>query len=351
MTVSFSAMDYFGPMLLWMLVPAGLYLCITIPLQRLLLRRTKILGISLLPMLLIIPLLAAGFRYIVPAGERTGCLYPAENAYTHTTAGTITEVRPANHIPLYFYDGEFRGGVYVTMDGVEYYSMAHPMLTEGVSLHYTYCPEECLLMAFSPIEAGAVAALQKPFVMPAPVPEEPVPQAQVLLGTLCAGLGFLWLALLVFFRERLILSYTISLMERDSLQRGEVIPSPTATVTAAMGILPVCLTALGGAIASEAWGVLFLLIPGVPMLLLLQRFRAYHVRLEGRNIRIRRFGRERMVPLSTLCAAHWSRHKRSFANRQLVLVFDSWVLYLDQNTHLGLNDLHRRLRGLLQITS
>lgn len=350
MTVQFSAWDYFGPMLLGMLIPAGLFLLTAIPLQRFLVRQTKSIGISLLPLLLIVPLLAAGFRYLVPAGERTECLYPRENAYTHTTAGTITAVRPADHIPLYYYDGEFRGGVLVTMDGVEYYSMAHPLLTVGTSLHFTYCPEEDLIMAFSPIAAEDVSALQKPFVMPAPVPEEPVPELQVIIGTVLVWIGLGGLALAVFFSERLTLSYTISLMERDLHQRGEVIPNPSAAAVNAVGLVPVCFAALGGAIARNAWGILFILLLGTPMGLFYSRFAAAHVRLEGRNIRIRRFGRERTVPVSTLRAAYWSQHKKSFTNRKLVLVFDGWTLDLDQDSHLGLADLHRRLSAILHIT-
>ena len=350
MTIQFSAWDYFGPMLLGMLIPAGLFLLTAIPLQRFLVRQTKSIGISLLPLLLIVPLLAAGFRYLVPAGERTECLYPRENAYTHTTAGTITAVRPADHIPLYYYDGEFRGGVLVTMDGVEYYSMAHPLLTVGTSLHFTYCPEEDLIMAFSPIAAEDVSALQKPFVMPAPVPEGPVPELQVIIGTVLVWIGLGGLALAVFFSERLTLSYTISLMERDLHQRGEVIPNPSAAAVNAVGLVPVCFAALGGAIASNAWGILFILLLGTPMGLFYSRFSAAHVRLEGRNIRIRRFGRERTVPISTLRAAYWSQHKKSFTNRKLVLVFDGWTLDLDQDSHLGLADLHRRLSAILHIT-
>ena len=350
MTIQFSAWDYFGPMLLGMLIPAGLFLLTAIPLQRFLVRQTKSIGISLLPLLLIVPLLAAGFRYLVPAGERTECLYPRENAYTHTTAGTITAVRPADHIPLYYYDGEFRGGVLVTMDGVEYYSMAHPLLTVGTSLHFTYCPEEDLIMAFSPIAAEEVSALQKPFVMPAPVPEEPVPELQVIIGTVLVWIGLGGLALAVFFSERLTLSYTISLMERDLHQRGEVIPNPSAAAVNAVGLVPVCFAALGEAIASNAWGILFILLLGTPMGLFYSRFAAAHVRLEGRNIRIRRFGRERTVPISTLRAAYWSQHKKSFTNRKLVLAFDGWTLDLDQDSHLGLADLHRRLSAILHIT-
>lgn len=349
MAVSFTTLDYFGPLLLWILAPMGLYLCITIFLQRLLLRKTKRIGISLLPMLLIVPLMGALFHFLLPAGERTGCLYPVENAYTHTTAGTITAVRPADHIPLYHYDGEFRGGVYVTMDGVEYYSMAHPMLTAGTSLHFTYCPADDLIMAFSPIAEAEVPALQTDFVMAEPEPEPPVPQLQVRIGTALTCIGFGAAALLIFFRERLTLACTISLMERDLHQRGEVIPNPTATAAAAMGLLPVCLAALGGAIASDTWEVLFLLALAVPMLLL-HRFSSSHVRMEGRILRIRRFGRERTIPLSTLRAAYWSRNRRAFTDRQLVLVFDSQVLYLNQDTHLGLADLHRRLNAILHIT-
>lgn len=349
MAVSFTIWDYWGELLLLTFGAMAVFLVTAVPLMIFLQRRTQNVGIALLPVLLIVPLMTAAFTYLVPVGEQSGCLYPEERAYTHTTAGTITAVRPADHIPLYHYDGEFRGGVYLTIDGTEYYSMAHPMLTVGTSLHFTYCPEDDLIMAFSPIEAGDSAALQAPFVMPDPVPEEPVPKAQVILGTICTWAGFLWLGLLVWFQERLTLSYTISLMERDLHQRGEVIPNPTAIATT-MGLLPVCLASLGGAIASNAWGILFILIPGTLIPLFLHRFSASHVRLEGRNIRIRRFGRERTVPLSSLRSIYWSHHKRSFSNRQLVLVFDGWVLHLGQDTHLGLNDLHRRLSALLQIT-
>ena len=354
MTIQFSAWDYSGPMLLGMLIPAGLFLLTAIPLQRFLVRQTKSIGISLLPLLLIVPLLAAGFRYLVPAGERTECLYPRENAYTHTTAGTITAVRPADHIPLYYYDGEFRGGVLVTMDGVEYYSMAHPLLTVGTSLHFTYCPEEDLIMAFSPIAAEDVSALQKPFVMPAPVPEEPVPELQVTIGTALVWIGFGGMALLVFFQNRLSLHYAVDLLERDSHQRGEVIPDPAASTTAIV-LLPVCVATLGGAIASNAWGLLFPLALAVPAMLLLPRLTAWHVRLEGRIIRIRRFGREQTVPLSTLRSVYWRQvkwdpFKRSFSQRRLILVFDSWTLELDQDSHLGLADLHRRLSAILHIT-
>lgn len=348
MAVQFTIWDYWGELLLLTFGAMAVLLVTAIPLMRFLVKKTKNIGIAFLPLLLIVPLMGALFTYALPVGERTECLYPEERAYTHTTAGTITSVRDAGHIPLYFYDGEFRGGVCVTIDGTEYYSMAHPMLTEGTSLHFTYCPEKDLLMAFSPIGAGAVAQLQTPFVMPEAVPKEPVPKAQVILGTICSCVGFLWLGLLVWFQERLMLSYTISLMEQDLHQRGEVIPNPTATAIAAIGLLPVCLAALGGAIASNAWGILFILIPGTLILLFLHRFSASHVRLEGRNIRIRRFGRERTVPLSSLRAAYWSQHKRAFSNRQLVLVFDGWVLHLGQDTHLGLADLHHRLSALLR---
>ena len=205
-------------------------------------------------------------------------------------------------------------------------------------------------MAFSPIAAEEVSSLQKPFVMPAPLPEEPVPALQGIIGTVLAWIGMGGFALLVFFSERLTLSYTISLMERDLHQRGEVIPNPSAAAVSAAILTPVCLIALGSAISNNDRGILFILLLVTPMGLFYPRFAAARVRLEGRNIRIRRFGRERTVPISTLRAAYWSQHKRSFTNRKLVLVFDSRTLDLDQDTHLGLADLHRRLSAILHIT-
>ena len=351
MAVSFTVWDYWGTMLLLTLGAMALFLLTASPLMQLIQRKTKSAGLSFLPILLILPLMWGLFTYVLPAGERTECLYPEESAYTHTTAGTVTEIRPAGHIPLYYYEGQFRGGVYVTIDGVEYYSMAHPLLTEGVSLHFTYCPEDDLLMAFSPIDEALVPGLQAPFVLPQPVPEQPVPRFQQIIGTLCTLAGFLGVALVVWSSDRLTLSWTIDLMERDLHQRGEVIPNPAAPAIVAMGLLPVCLAALGGMLSSNDWGGLPLLLPGATMMLCFPRFTACQIRLEGRNIRIRRFFRERTYPLSSLRAVHWDKARRTFSDRQLVLVFDTQVLHLNQDLHLGLADLHRRLTALLQITS
>lgn len=350
MAVSFTVWNYWGGMLLLTLGPILLFLLISIPLMRFLLRRTKSAGIALLPLLLIVPVLWALFGYVLPAGERTGCLYPPEKAYTHTTAGTVTSIQPADHIPLFYYDGAFQGGVHLTMDGTEYYSLAHPLLTEGTSLHFTYCPEENLVMAFSPIDSGEVAALQAPFVRPEPVPQAQVPQLQSAIGTVCTWVGFLWFGFLALFSNRFALSSTISLIERDSLQRGEVIPDPENRAVSATVLVPFSLIVLGGALSSSAWGLLIPLALGVSLMLLLPRFTACHIRLEGRNIRIRRFAREKTVPLSSLRAVYWSQNNGSFSQRQLVLVFDGWVLHLAQDTHIGLADLHRRLTALLSIT-
>jgi hypothetical protein len=350
MTVIFTPWDYTGTLLFLTFGSMALFLLTAIPLMRLIQRKTQNTGLSFLPVLLILPLMWGLFTYVLPAGERTGCLYPEENSYTHTTAGTVTAVRPAGHIPLYYYEGQFRGGVYVTMDGVAYYSMAHPLLTEGTSLHFTYYPEDDLLMAFSPIDEALVPGLQAPFVMPQPVPEQPVPRFQLIIGTLCTLAGFLGVALVVCSSDRLTLSWTIDLMERDLHQRGEVIPNPAAPAIAAMGLLPVCLAALGGMLSSNDWGGLFLLLLGAPMLLCFPRFSACRIRLEGRNIHIHRFFRERIYPLSSLRAVYWDKSRRTFSDRQLVLVFDAQVLYLNQDLHLGLADLHRRLSTLLSVT-
>ena len=93
MAVSFTVWDYFGGMLLFGFGPFLLFLLIAIPLMRFLLRRTKNTGIALLPLLLILPVMWGLFTYVVPAGERTGCLYPEENLLRsfakHNFAGLV----------------------------------------------------------------------------------------------------------------------------------------------------------------------------------------------------------------------------------------------------------------------
>ena len=351
MAVTFTAWDYMGELVLLVFGAFALVLLLGLPLVFLLARKAKNPAIGLLSMAVLLPLYILLAAYAIPVGERTDCLYPKENAYTHTTAGTITDVRPADHIPLYFYDGEFRGGVYVTMDGIEYYSMAHPLLTEGTSLHFTYCPEEDLIMAFSPIAETEVASLQTPFVMPEPLLPEPVPKLQGIIGTVCTCAGFLGFALLVWQEDRLTLWATTQLLAKDREQHGAVIPNPSATSAAAVVLLPFCLVVLGRVLSSNSRGPLFVLLLGAPMMLFFPRLSAAHIRLEGRIIRIRRFGWERTIPLSTLRAVYWGKYNRSISQQKLVLVFEGWTLELEQDTHLGLHDLHRRLSALLQITS
>ena len=350
MIVQFSVWDYWGPMFLLIFVPFLLFVAVSAPLMRFLVKKTKRVAIALLPLVLLIPLGWAMFTYVVPAGARTECLYPRERAYTHTTAGTITAVRPADHIPLYFYEGTFRGGVLVTMDGVEYYSMAHPLLTVGSSLHFTYCPEEDLIMAFSPIGAEEVPGLQKPFVAPEPVPAEPIPRAQSILATVLIWAGFLGFALLLKITEWNLPRITLRQLSRDREHRFDVVPDPTVTVVTAVFCLPLILMALGAILSGSDWKLLGILVPGSVAAVCSPRFCAAHVRLEGRNIRIRRFFRERTIPLSNLRAIYWDRKQKGISPRRLFLVFDGWSLALDQISHLGLEDLHRRLSAVLHIT-
>ena len=348
MAVSFTIWDYWGELLLLTFGSLALFLVTALPLMRFLVRRTKNVGIAMLPVLLILPLMAAAFTYLVPIGEQSGCLYPEENAYTHTTAGTITALRPADHIPLYHYDGEFRGGVYLTIEDTEYYSMAHPMLTVGTSLHFTYCPEDDLIVAFSPIEPGEVAALQAPFVMPEPVPEESVPESRQDIGSLLHQLGFLSLLALILLEQGLSKQAAGYLQARDRRQRFEVIPNRAVLVTMALFLIPFTLMALGEILATGSFRILFLLIPVASMLFGLTWHSRASIRMEGRIIRIRRFGRERTIPLSTLRSVYWESSRHPLSQRQLVLQFEDGPLRLDQTSHLGLEDLHRRLSAYLK---
>ncbi len=353
MAVSFTIWDYWGELLLLTFGAMAVFLVTAVPLMVFLQRRTKNVGIALLPVLLIVPLMTAAFTYLVPVGEQSGCLYPEENAYTHTTAGTITAVRPADHIPLYHYDGEFRGGVYLTIDGTEYYSMSHPLLTVGTSLHFTYCPEDDLIMAFSPIAAGEVAALQAPFVMPDPVPkeslpEEPMPELAQDVGSLLHQLGFLSLLALILLDQGLSKQAAGYLQAQDRRQRFEVVPNRAVLVTTTLFLIPFTLMALGEILAAGSWSILFLLIPVASVLFSLTWYSRASIRVEGRIIRIRRFGRERTIPLSALRSIYWESSRHPFSQRQLVLQFEDGPLRLDQTSHLGLEDLHRRLSAYLK---
>lgn len=283
------------------------------------------------------------FTYALPVGERTACLYPEENAYTHTTAGTITAVRDAGHIPLYHHDGEFRGGILVTIDGVAYYSMSHPELREGASLHFTYCPEENLIMAFSPIEADEVSALQKPFVMPDPVPEEPVPPIQGAAGTLLTCMGWLGLIAYIFLIDKLAPQITAFLLKRDRAQRYEAVPNYAGIALMLLPLLPMAMIILGSVVTNGLIPALFILILGGGMMVLMSLLGRTWLRIEGRTIHFRRFCRTHTIPLSSLRAVSWGRSHKQLKQRCLILQFDDGTLRLNQEECLGLEDLHRRL--------
>lgn len=343
MAVQFTIWDYWGELLLLTLGSMGVFLLVAVPLMRLLLRKSKNLGIAFLPLLLIIPLMGALFTYALPVGERTECLYPEERAYTHTTAGTITAVRDAGHIRLYRYDGEFRGGVLVTISGAEYYSMAHPTLQEGVSLHFTYCPDEDLLMAFSPIDAAQVPGLQTPFVMPEPVPEEPVPRVQGIIGSALTCLGWLGLIAYIFLTDKLALHITGYLLRHDRRQRFEVVPNYPGIGLKLLPLLPMTMLILGAVLSSRAYSALLILFLGGSGMVGWSLLGRTWLRVEGRVIRIRRFGREYTRPLTELRAAFWGRSEGQLRQRCLVLEFNDGKLRLNQEDCYGLEDLYRRL--------
>ena len=222
------------------------------------------------------------------------------------------------------------------------------MLTVGTSLHFTYCPEDDLIVAFSPIEPGEVAALQAPFVMPEPVPEESVPESRQDIGSLLHQLGFLSLLALIFLEQGLSKQAAGYLQARDRRQRFEVIPNRAVLVTMALFLIPFTLMALGEILATGSFRILFLLIPVASVLFGLTWHSRASIRMEGRIIRIRRFGRERTIPLSTLRSVYWESSRHPFSQRQLVLQFEDGPLRLDQTSHLGLEDLHRRLSAYLK---
>lgn len=343
MAVQFTIWDYWGELLLLTFGAMIVFFLTAVLLMRLLLRKTQSIGIAFLPVLLIIPLMGALFTYALPVGERTECLYPEERAYTHTTAGTITAVRDAGHIRLYRHDGEFRGGVLVTIDDTEYYSMAHPELQEGASLHFTYCPDQNLIVAFSPIDHTEVGDLQVPFTGYDPPPEEPVPQAQQTLGTVLHWFGFAGIAVVILLERRFSGRLAAILQARDRRQRYEVVPNPAALIFLAASLIPFSLLIFGDVLATGRFDGVFMLLLGASMMLAMLWLTRAHIRIEGRMIRIRQYGREHTVPLSSLRAVYWESARNPFSPRQLVLRFDDGPLRLDQESHLGLENLHRRL--------
>lgn len=344
MTAAFTAANYLAPGLALCLGSLAGSLLLLWPLSRWIAKRTQNPFAGLVPIILVFAVVMTGFfRHVIPALEPTECLYPPERAYTHTTAGTVTAVQPTEHLPLFWFDGEFRSGVYVTIDGVDYFSIAHPALQEDVSLHFTYCPDENLLMAFSAIDAAQVPGLQTPFVMPESVPEEPVPPVQGAIGTVLTGLGWLGLLAYIFLTDKLDLRITAFLLKRDRQQRFEVVPNHVGIGLMLLPLLPMTMLILGAVLSSHAYSALLILFLGGCGMVVWSLLGRTWLRIEGRVIRIRHFGRDHTRPLSELRAVFWGRSNRPLGQRCLVLEFDDGKLRLNQEECCGLEDLHRRL--------
>lgn len=344
MAVSFTAVNYLAPGLALCLGSLFGSLLLLLPLSRWIAKRTRNPFAGLVPIILVFAVVMAGlFRHVIPALEPTECLYPPERAYTHTTAGTVTAVRGTEHLPLFWFDGEFRGGVYVTIDGEAYFSIAHPLLTEGTSLHFTYCPDQNLIVSFSPIDLSQVPGLQTPFVMPEPVPEEPVPRVQGIIGSVLTCLGWLGLIAYIFLTDKLELHITGYLLRHDRRQRFEVVPNYSGLGLKLLPLLPMTMLILGAVLSSQAYSALLILFLGGSGMVGWTLLSRTWLRVEGRVIRIRRFGREYTRPLSQLRTVFWSRSEGPLRQRCLVLEFDDGKLRLNQEDCCGLEDLHRRL--------
>lgn len=344
MAVSFTAANYLAPAFAVCLGSLFGSLLLLWPLSRWIAKRTRNPFVGLVPVLLVFAVvMTALFRHVVPALERTECLYPPERAYTHATAGTVTAVHDAEHLPLFWFDGELRSGVHVVIDGADYFSIAHPTLQKGVSLQFTYCPDEDLLMAFSPIDPSQVPGLRTPFVMPEPVPEEPVPPVQGAFGTALTCLGWLGLLAYIFLTDKLALHITGYLLRQDRRQRFEVVPNYPGIGLKLLPLLPMTMLILGAVLSSRAYSALLILFLGGGGMVGWSLLSRTWLRIEGRVIRIRHFGREYTRPLSELRAVFWVRSQGQLGQRCLVLEFGDGKLRLNQEECCGLEDLHRRL--------
>lgn len=352
MTVQFTIWDYWQTLLLGILGPLAVYLLISLLLMRFLRKKHALRWFAILSLPVFLVWLLTSVHYLIPAMERTECLYPPERAYTHTTAGTVTNLRPADHIPLYYYDGEFRGGLLVTIDGTAYYSIDHPLLAEGTSLHFTYCPDQNLLMAFSPIETGEVAALQAPFVMPQPAEPEPIPARQLLAGEILNGVGLAGFALLVLLQNPIHHRLAIWLQDRDRRHRGPVRPNYTALVRLGASLFFMGLVISGGCLQNPEPALLLLFgISALGMLFYTWLRCRTVVWLEGRTLWLRQYRKEYAYHLSDLRAVYWTGSALRKEPRTLCITIGGTTIKLNQEEKWGLEELHRKLSQILELQS
>lgn len=350
MTVSYTASDYLFPFYLFLFVLVcglAVFLVLTRAVRR---WKKPAIGLFALAMLIVGYVLLA--RAVIPALEHSGCLLTEGQDYTHTTAGTVTAVTPADHPALFPADGALRGGVYLTIDGAEYYVIDHPGLGAGMSLAFTYCPEGNLILSWREISRQEVSALQQPFVPPEAQPEEPVPEFQRKLGTVLSSVGFCCFAAIVVLESMFRHRVDAWLLAQDAKQRREVVPNPWGLWFTVLTLGAFSMIVVGHILRDRFYQALVILIPSVAGMLGVTLYRQHtRVQLQGQTLVVRRGRRTSRYPLSEIQSVRletinrWETGlNRRPLSRCLVIRFHSGgELTLHQEDHLGLGDLHRRL--------
>lgn len=350
MAVAYKTFDYLFPFYLYLfLLSSGVL--VYAALNRAVIRRWKRVELSLIMLAVLVAGCVLLARWVMPSLEHSECLLTEGEDYTHTTAGTVTKIDDAGHAPLFLHDGVFVGGTYLTVDSQTYYVISHPGLRQGMALRFTYCPEENLILSWSEITTEEISAQQTPLVIPEPEPEVPTPDAQVKLGQILCIMGFICFPAMVALESMLRHRIDAWLLILDA-KHAEMGPNPWGLVRIAMPMAAFSIIGVGSILLSGEYTALVILIPGVLGMLGYTLYQQQtRVKVQGSRLVVQRWGGQSSYLLTQIRDVQWKtplRRESGFGYRPVsrclrIRFHSGGELILDQEHHLGLGALHRRL--------
>lgn len=292
--------------------------------------------------------------FAVPVLEQTGDLLIPSEYEMKTTAGEIDSVTPAEHVPLYYINGEIRGADHIVIGETSYYVISDGLLTEGMLVELQYAQfENNVVLSWQEASADRVAIvlqeqLNATTIVKTEVPPKEISQEIQKISYILFILGFVgFLALVVatnLFHHRII-NY---LFAKDGAVYGQIIPNRIATVFTIIPLVFLSMIIVGLSIGhGEYHGLLVLMIGGgvVVTIMLVEQFT--YLKIDGQCILINKLWKEKQYCTADVCSVIWKSY-RGMIGKQLVITFNDGKSYwFNMDHYMGVQNTYTELKKYL----
>lgn len=357
MGAAYTIADYMGLFLVYTLgsvLVAGVFCVFLI---RKLAKKRKQFWLIFTPLVGYIVFLYLLSLHAVPVLEQTGDLLVPSEYEMKTTAGEIDRVISAEHVPLYYANGEICGADYVVIGDASYYVISDGLLAEGQLIELQYAQfENNVILSWQEASADRVATVlaeqQHTPQVEMETPQKDIPQETQTIAQVLRVAGFVGFLAWVAVTNLLVHKITNHLFAKDSAFHGGIVPNRIAIAFTLIPLMLFSVIIVGISMGSGEYHILLILaIGGGAMAALMLADQFTELKIDGQSIWINRLWKKKRYCTEQIHSVAW-KSCRGMIGKQLLIVFDDGKSYwFDMDHYMGVQNTYNELKKYLDAPS